>query len=429
MRSARFAFFVGFVICGAPMAVTGLRARAAPVDGAIDARTALAIRLVDELRTLAPALPDEGWEREWLIGYADVLDFMLGRRAAYEMRLKEQEAAAAKIGDEADRLNKLTGVASGYAVVDPVRARRILAQVEAALEKLPADRRAKCLNLAYAYFHLGDYGRSIRAFQNMDPKSALLGYAMFGRHCIEHKETEPLAELRKSIRAIQPKPDDLDPKWNVDFYFEQSRIDALAKSGLPEEAAALYEWCWATGSSGLEYPHCLQDIARGFVQAGKKEAAVAFVRKHLPHIKPELKHLVAVPAAYAGDYALVDELLADTSNPRVIVELRPVIVLAHRAGDVETRDALFARYREALGRRPKEDEILSFPHELPCDVAMVEAAIGRYDAALAKLPKYKGKDACAVRAALVDLMLREQGKRFGRTSGGAAADYLDLREY
>jgi hypothetical protein len=98
--------------------------------------------------------------------------------------------------------------------------------------------------------------------------------------------------------------------------------------------------------------------------------------------------------------------------------------LPRPTGKFETRDEAAARYREALLRRP--EKTARPDHVCPCDLASIEAAMGRYEAALAMLPALRGEQACARRRLLIELMLGEGGPEFELQPDRALFRYWEL---
>jgi hypothetical protein len=388
---------------------------AAPLDIAPDSRTLLAIKLVDELKSIAGRLPDDS--RQFLLLEAARYDYQLGRREACVQFLETREAELRKLTDPRDRLSKLTHFSQWWAVVDPPRARRLLEEQERALASLPAESRKEfAWEFAFPYFELGDFAKGMRLVENADTgddTSTLVMYGVLGNTLLRQKHLDHLAVLRAKIRQVEGKSDSIDPKWMVDFLVEGQRMVAFAESGLPDDAAKLYEWCRATG----EYPgftYELEQIILSYAAAGRRDAGLAFFRKYLSQAEPEERSAYLTAAAVAGDYAFVRRQSADASMAEEILGLRSAVVIAHRFGDVNDRDELLALYREALGRLPAGEEIKQ-EFQIPCDLPTVEAVLGRYDAAVAMLPRLQDQRACEVRSLLVGLILRDQGKRFGRS--------------
>jgi tetratricopeptide (TPR) repeat protein len=411
-------------------ALSGSLAGAAPPAAGFSSRAALAIQLNDELKTQAVALTDS-WSRNAFLSAAAPFDYLLGRKEEFVRHQEKCEVEAAATEDSEKRIRALRNVALYWAVVEPDRARRLLVQIGRAIEALPADKRDSLRHdLAEIYFELCDYDKAIACAES--PKSpayfsTLLSYRMMARRCLDHGQAELLEKLRNKIRKYEPNPDKLDPQWKIDIDTETDRVNALAAAGLPEEAAALYEYCWSTGISYYNYPGGLADITRAFARAGKRDAAKVFLRKNISHIT-DRKHFAAVAAAHAGDYPLVDELLAEAEPKELLGELRTVILVAHLRGDVKQRNELFDRYREAASRAPKGESVDADWH-LACSTVTLEAVLGRYDAALAMLPKLQGEQACELRHLLIDLILHEQGKTFRRWAVPYSIMFLGESDY
>jgi len=413
-RNRRFAFPWCLVVALLPC---GNTAEAAPPAAGSDSRTALAIQLVDKLKARAVALP-ESPARDELLRSAAAFDYLLGRKESCVRFLEAWEAEAAAAVDPAERFRELGRVAQMWAVAEPDRARRLLMRTEREIETLPEERRGYAsYRLADAYFELGDYDR---AFDCVEAPFELYlltsSYETMAQSCLEHGLVAPLEKLRNRIRQFHRNI----YAGKFDVRTEQYRVETLAAAGLPEEAAALYEACRSIGTSDYDEAEGLGGITRSFAMAGNRDAGKTFLRKQVAHVKPEAKCFVAVAAVHVGDYELVDELLAKGEPFDVVRELRKAVLAAHHRGDVKQRDKLFDRYRDLLSRMPKGDTADWVFERL--DAPTIEAAIGRYDAALAMLPKlkdreadfYKDRAAGFLNEMLIDMILREQGKMFGR---------------
>jgi hypothetical protein len=404
-------------------------AKAAPPAAGLDARTASAIQWNDELKTRAATLPKDSFMRRMALQSSAAYDYLLGRKAAFVRYQEEREAEAAAAADPEERIGILRVVARDWAIVEPARARRLLERIEREIESLPADKRDLWKhNLADVYFELGDDDKAVACAQSrvgdsgaVNSYCTLLSYRQMARYYLEQGPAEPLQKLRNKIRKFEADPADLDPRWKIHIDTEQHRVEALAVAGLPDEAVALYDFCRSTGISDNDHLSGLTYICRAYARAGKRDEAKAFLRKHVSHIKADRKYRVALAAAHAGDYALVDESLAEGEPPDILLELRAVIMAAHRRGDVKQRDALLNRYRDALSRLPNGQ---ADANGMPYDTAAVEAAMGRNDAAPANLPNLPVEQACALRDMVIDLILHEQGKTFGRLAYSHADIYM-----
>jgi hypothetical protein len=274
------------VALGAPAATSAS-------DQQPDWRTTVARRLVDEMqRRLREAAFASNEDLERVASY----DFLLGRREAAAAYLRERERTAAPPTDPEQRIRDLAPAAAFAAAVAPDTARRWLAELESLLATLPPENSVGRRHLAQAWFELGDWPRVIETFDRYPPTEIfdLAACGAIGARLVREGRDDRLAQLRQIVRGVQSAWEPPDPR---SLLLEIERIDALARSGLPDEAVARRAWC--RQMFGELYPaECgIRRITHALVRANRPEEARYFLQSVAPESNSLRIELSLIPSS------------------------------------------------------------------------------------------------------------------------------------
>jgi tetratricopeptide (TPR) repeat protein len=390
----------------------------APIDEAADPRVALLATIVDGMEGPARAKTDDAERRHALRTVAQ-FQFLLGRREACRRIFDEVEAAIVASSTPDDLVDELADLAFDWAIVDPIRTRALITQAVIARQQRPEEGRSEIdAALSRAYFQSGDYRRALESLRPVaveSPAWAMAYYAWYARLLHSTDRRTELAELRRVIRGLPPRPEAVDPQANVDFELEVERIRALAAAGLPEEAASLCDACAAAGDKQFEAVLCVMFIVQSYARVGRPAEGGAYLRRNATLLSrhPNYDSAVGEGAALCGDFNWADQMLSDASNDDVLESLPRAVLIAHRAKELAHRDRWLARYRDGLAART-DDPQRGLGVDGECALAEIEAAIGRFDAALAILPSLEADRDFRLREVLATSICRELNKHFDR---------------
>jgi len=272
---------------------------------------------------------------------------------------------------------------------DRAQARQLLDDAETYLLDIPEPERHHYGNsLRGLCVEVAEYRKALdlaaadakrRAAETSAAVGTMCDYASLGYLLRRRGASEPLEEVRTIIRML-PAP--ADGKQRISF--AAARAQALARSGLPDEAATQFAASLppaeAESSPQSSYAWTIRCIVVALAEAGRPREAAAFLRRYDERIPTGERSSLAFVAARLGDDELATTLADAAGGKETPRAWRALTIAAHRAGDYALRDRRHERCRAAYQAAPLNAADPWKPLDPEGELAVLDAALGRYEA-------------------------------------------------
>jgi hypothetical protein len=333
-----------------------------------------------------------------------------GSPAGCERTLDELERVIAGIDDPLNRVNYQIAAVIVAAGVGAARAPAWTERTWRDCEALPGAPDWLVTRMSVPFAVNGDLDRALKVMfsQGNDPVELGSYLAEIGRLLKRRGRQIPLSRFRDAVLSEMPK--------SRYPHSDDWRIGMLCVAGFPDEAAGVFQQCKSDEQRYCSTPQ----IVQAFVKAGRAAEGKAFLERVLPWPNTFSLEINALAYAYIDDFKPADELL---SRPADSPEenLHPnFIVSAHRAGRIAKRDRWLAEYRNLLRELNPDTAKLIYLLDVDYELALLEAAVDRPDAARRLAGERTGMTAFKLRVACLKVLLRKYPK-----GAGAANETLD----